>query len=191
MLRLLERKGLVLSEYLLPKGDSSPGRSHILFYPTAEASEVFSLPTGEADEEEEWEQVKVQVLDRLRRGRASDQEDVLRQVMSMIPEERSPFALCAEVITVLLLSLGKAKHSLGPRSPLTRLLELPATKLGMSLVAGLAAGMVQMDVASRRALDRLHDHLKRYEMSLEGLNIEKLEALRRYTQDVMKALSRS
>jgi hypothetical protein len=111
--------------------------------------------------------------------------------MSMIPEERSPLALCAEVIAALLLSIRGVKHSLGPHSPLTRLLESPATKLGMSLVAGLAAGMVQMDVASRRALDRLHDYLKRYEMSLEGLNLEKLEALRRYTQDVMKALSTS
>jgi len=109
----------------------------------------------------------------------------------MIPEARSPLAVCAEVITALLLSLEEVKHSLGPQSLLARLLAAPATKLGMSLAAGLAAGMVQMDAASRRAFDQLYEYVKRYEMSLEELDPEKLEALRRYAQDVVQALHRA
>lgn len=189
MLRLLERKGQVLSEYLLPKGDSSPGRSHILFQPTAEALEAGSPLLVRADgRDEEWEQFKARVLSKLQSGKASARKGVLRQVMDIIPEAQSPLALCAEVITVLLLNLKDVKHGLEPRTPLAKVLESPATKLGMSLAAGLAAGMVQMDVASRRALDRLNDYVKRYEASLDGLNTEDLEALRRYALDVVTVL---
>ncbi|MCK4361732.1 MAG: helix-turn-helix domain-containing protein [Dehalococcoidia bacterium] len=192
MLRLLERKGLVISEYVLPKESPSPGRSHVRFWPTAMAEEIFSQSVAEAAEYRgEWEQIKAQVLDRLRHGKASARKAVLRDVINMILEARSPLAVCAEVITALLLSLGEVKHSLGPQSPLARLLGAPPTKLGMSLAAGLAAGMVQIDTASGRALDRLYEYVKRYEMSLEELDPDKLEALRRYAQDVMKALYRA
>jgi len=192
MLWLLERKGLVISEYALPKKSPSPGRSHVRFWPTAKAEETLYQSVAEAEEDrQEWERVKALVLDRLRHGKASARKGVLRQVMSMIPEARSPLAVCAEVITALLLSLKEVEHSLGPRSPLARVLESPATKLGMSLAAGLAAGMVQMDAASRRAFDQLHEYVRSYEMSVEGLNSEKLEALRKYAQDVMKALHRA
>jgi len=192
MLRLLERKGLVISEYVLPKQSSSPGRSHVRFWPTAMAEETLSQSVAEAAEDrEEWEQIKAQVLNRLRHGKASARNGVLREVMNMIPEARSPLAVCAEVITALLLSLEEVKHSLGPQSLLARLLAAPATKLGMSLAAGLAAGMVQMDAASRRAFDQLYEYVKRYEMSLEELDPEKLEALRRYAQDVVQALHRA
>jgi len=42
MLRLLEGKGMVSSEYVMPKVTSGPGRSSILFFPTAEAIDLFS-----------------------------------------------------------------------------------------------------------------------------------------------------
>ncbi|MCK4722172.1 MAG: hypothetical protein KAT75_02655, partial [Dehalococcoidia bacterium] len=63
--------------------------------------------------------------------------------------------------------------------------------LGMSLAAGLVAGMVQMDTASMRVIDQLYEYVKRYEVALEELNPEKLEALRIYARDVVKALHRN
>lgn len=192
MLRLLERKGLVISEYVLPKESRSPGRSHVRFWPTAMAKEIFSQSVDEAAEErEEWEQIRAQVLDRLRHGNASARNGVLHEVMSMIQKARSPLAICAEALTALLLSLDEMKHSLGPQSPLARHLRTPATKMGMSLAAGLVAGMVQMDTVSLRALDQLYKYIKKYEIALEELNPEKLEALRIYAQDVVKALHRT
>jgi len=153
------------------------------------AEETLSQPVAEAAEDkEEWEQVKARVLDRLRQGKGSARKGVLREVMNMIPEARSPLAVCAEAITALLLSLEEVKHSLGPQGPLARLLAAPPTKLGMSLAAGLAAGMVQMGVASQRVFDDLYEHVKRYEMSLQELNPDKLEALRRYAQEVVRTL---
>ena len=192
MLRLLERKGLVISEYVLPKESRSPGRSHVRFWPTAMAKEIFSQSVDEAAEErEEWEQIRAQVLDRLRHGNASARNGVLHEVMSMIQRARSPLAICAEALTALLLSLDEMKHSLGPQSPLARHLRTPATKMGMSLAAGLVAGMVQMDTVSLRALDQLYKYIKKYEIALEELNPEKLEALRIYARDVVKALHRT
>lgn len=191
MLRLLERKGLVISEYVLPKESPSPGRSRVRFWPTAKAEEILSMPiTDTENEREEWEQIRAQVLDRVRHVTASARYGVLHEVMNMIPKTRTPLAICAEALTALLLNIDEMKHSLGPQSPLARLLGTPATKLGMSLAAGLAAGMVHMDAASQRAFDQLYEYVKRYEISLEELNPEKLEALRIYAQDVMKALHR-
>jgi energy-coupling factor transport system substrate-specific component len=37
MLRLLKRKGMVASQYLLPKKQRGPGRSMVVFYPTPSA----------------------------------------------------------------------------------------------------------------------------------------------------------
>lgn len=189
MLRLLERKGLVVSEYVLPKESPSPGRSHVRFWPTAMAEELFSQSVDKAAEErEELEQLRAQVLNRLRHGNASARNGVLHEVMNMIQKARSPLAICAEALTALLLNLDEMKQSLGPQSPLARHLGTPATKLGMSLAAGLVAGMVQLDTASMRAIDQLYEYVKTYEVALEELDPEKLEALRIYAQDVVKAL---
>jgi energy-coupling factor transport system substrate-specific component len=192
MLRLLERKGLVISEYVLPKESPSPGRSHVRFWPTARAEEILGMSiTNTENEREEWEKIRAQVLDRLRHGNASARNGVLYEVMNMIQKTRSPLAICAEALTALLLSLDEKKHSLGPQSPLARLLGMPTTKLGMSMVAGLVAGMVQLDTVSQRAFDQLYEYVKRYEVALEELNPDKLEDLRRYTHDVVKTLHRA
>ena len=189
MLRLLERKGLVISEYVLPKESPSPGRSHVRFWPTVEAEEILCiLPTNSAEEIKEWEQLKARVLDRLRHEKDSDRKSVLREVKSTLREAQSPLVISAKVITILLLSLKDVEHSFGSQSPLVRLLGVPASKVGMSLAAGLAAGMLQVDSASRYTFDQLHEYIKSYEQALAELSPEKLEALRRYTQNILSSL---
>ncbi|GAI51103.1 unnamed protein product, partial [marine sediment metagenome] len=67
MLRLLEQKGLVSSRYETPKETSGPGRSSIVFLPTAHATELFSYLAGESHEQREWEDVKASILTSLRK----------------------------------------------------------------------------------------------------------------------------
>ena len=191
MLRLLERKGLVMSDYVLPKESSSPGRSQVRFWPTARAKKIISMLTSDVEEDgEEWQRVKARILNRLRFGKASSRERVMREVTKMIPKAQSPLAVCVEVVTMLLLSVKKVQYNLGPQSILAKVLAAPPSKLGMSLSAGLAAGMVHMDAASRQIIDHLDEYAKRYETSLQELSAKNVEDLHEYTQDVISILHR-
>jgi DNA-binding MarR family transcriptional regulator len=191
MLRLLEQKGVVGSEYATPKVTSGPGRSNILFFPTAEAIELFSRLAGESQEQEEWEDVKAHIMASLRQGKASDYDDLLRELLTRIPEAGSPLVRCAEVITALLLSLRETKHTFGRRSPVSMLLGAPVGSLGMSTLAGLALGLCLADKKARHLLGNFQKYTKGYEASLQELSPKSLIALHRFTRDVWNTLKRA
>jgi DNA-binding MarR family transcriptional regulator len=191
MLRLLEQKGMVGSEYATPKAISGPGRSNILFFPTAETMELFSHLAGESQEQEEWEEVKAHILLSLRKGKASDYQDLLRELLARIPEARSPLVRCAEVITALLLSLRETKHKLGEQSPVSMLLGSPVTKLGMSILAGLTLGLCLADQKVRWLLGDFRKYTEKYESSLQELSPESLTTLHRFARDVSRILKRA
>ena len=188
MLRLLEQKGMVGSEYTAPKATSGPGRSSILFFPTAEAIDLFSRLAGESQEQEEWEDVKAHIIVSLRQGKASDYQGLLRELFVRIPEARSPLVRCAEVITALLLSLRQARHKFGERSPVSILLAAPASKLGMSILAGLVLGLSLADQKVQWLLGDFHNYTEKYEASLQELSPGSLIALHRFAQDVSRIL---
>jgi len=66
MLRLLEEKGLVTSEYVMPS--SGPGRSTIVFRPTEQGEALMRQLAGETWDREEWETVKARILKALQAG---------------------------------------------------------------------------------------------------------------------------
>ncbi len=191
MLKILEQKGMVKSEYVNPRVTGGPGRSTILFSPTAETTDLFSRVAGESHHDEGWEDVKARILADLRRGVDSEHNDLLRELVDRIPEAQSPLVHCAEVITALLITLRETGHTFGRRSPVGQLLETRVSRMGMSILAGLALGLC---LAHRRVQQRLsgfHRHMRRYEESLGELSPENLTLLHRFTCDVWKALARS
>ena len=190
MLRLLEQKGMVSSEYATPKTTSGPGRSSILFFPTAEAIDLFSRLAGESQEQEEWEDVKAHILTSLSHGKATEYQDLLRELLVGIPEAQSPLVRCAEVITALLLSLRETKHTFGRRSPVSMLLRAPIGRLGMSTLAGLVLGLSLADRKVQWLLGNFQKYTKRYEVSLQELSPESLVTLRQFTRDVWDMLKR-
>ena len=191
MLRLLEQKGVVSSEYTTPKATVGPGRSSILFSPTAKATDLFSHLAGESQEQEGWEDVKAHIMASLCQGKASEYKDLLRELLSWVPEARSPLVRCAEVITALLLTLRETKHSFGRRSPAGRLLQAPAGRLGMSILAGLALGLCLADEKVQHRLSGFQKHVEKYQASLQELSPENLILLQRFTWDVWKTLRRA
>jgi len=188
MLRLLEQKGMVGSEYSTPKATSGPGRSSILFFPTAEAIELFSRLAGESQGQEEWEDVKARIMESLRQGKASEYQDLLRELLTRIPEAGSPLVRCAEVITALLLSLRETKHTFGRRSPVSMLLAAPVGKLSMSILAGLILGLSFVDQRVQRLLVNYQEYTEKYEASLQELSRGSLAKLHRFTREVWNIL---
>lgn len=192
MMRVLERKGMVCSEYVVPDRPPGPGRANILFAPTPLAHELVARLAVEAGRDEEWEEVKARVLMALRSGGPPGYEDLLGEILARMPETRSPLAYAAEVLTALLLSLREAKHKFGPRSPLGILLDNTAGKMGMSMLAGLAFGLSAADRVNDRAHARLRanlpDHIRRYEAAVQELDGARAQALREFVGDMVATL---
>jgi len=189
MLRLLEQKGLVACEYVTPKATPGPGRSSILFSPTAKAMDLYSGLAGEDMEQEEWEEVKTRILTNLKRTNVSDYDDLLHELLAVMPEARSPLVLCAEIITALLIDVREARHKFGGRSPVSILLAAPVSKLGMSALAGIALGLCITDRAVGWLLGDSKEHFRRYEASLEELSDDGVRDLHGFVKEVIGVLA--
>ncbi|MEN8615395.1 helix-turn-helix domain-containing protein [Dehalogenimonas sp. THU2] len=188
MLRLLEQKGMVASIYGTPKETAGPGRSSVCFVPTAETIEIFSRLTGTVREQDEWDDTKTRVLANLSSGETDDYKDLLNELLDRIPEPRSSLVLCAEVITALLLKLKESKQELAQQDYLDSLLKAPATKLRMSVLAGLILGLSFADHETQRLLGVYQEYAEKYEASLEQLSRDSLFKLHRFTRDVWNIL---
>jgi len=194
MLRLLEQKGVVTSEYDTPKENAGPGRSNIRFVPTAETIELFTHLVGDIREQDEWDDVKARILTSLSKGKAGDCQEILKELLAKIPEPRSSLVRCAEVITALLLNLREAKQELTEQSSVDNLLKAPASKLRMSILAGLILGLSHADQEAQWLLgvyQEYEEYAEKYEASLQELSRDSLEKLHRFTCDVWNILKTS
>ncbi|APV45082.1 helix-turn-helix domain-containing protein [Dehalogenimonas formicexedens] len=188
MLRLLEKKGMVTSEYDTPKETAGPGRSSIRFVPTAETIELFAHLAGDIREQDEWDDIKTRVLTNLSRGEANDYKDILNELLARMPEPRSSLVRCTEVMTALLLKLRESKQNLTEQSSVDNLLKAPASKLRMSILAGLILGLSYTDQETQRFLGIYQEYAEKYEASLQGLSRDSLFKLHRFTRDVWNIL---
>jgi DNA-binding MarR family transcriptional regulator len=191
MLRLLEQKGMIASKYDTPKENAGPGRSNIRFIPTAETIELFSHLAGDIREQDEWDDVKARILTNLSKGKADNYKDVLKELLDKIPEPRSSLVQCAEVITALLLNLREARQELDKQSSVDNLLKAPASKLRMSILAGLILGLSHADQEAQRLVGIYQEYAEKYEASLQELNSDSLAKLHRFTRDVWNILKTS
>jgi len=184
MLRLLEQKGMVSSEYATPKVAAGPGRSSIHFSPTAKTIDLFFRLAGESHEQEGWEDVKAHILASLSQGKASEYEGLLRELLARMPEVRSPLVHCAEVITAFLLSLRETRDELTEQSSVGMLLRSPASRLRMSILAGLILGLSFADRRVQRRLGNYQEYADKYQASLQRLSRDGLLKLHQFTRDV-------
>ena len=66
MLKLLEKKGVAASSYVLGQKHAGPGRSMVVFYPTYQATRFLTQLRHEVLGSDEWQQAKELLLQRLR-----------------------------------------------------------------------------------------------------------------------------
>jgi hypothetical protein len=187
MLRVLEQKNMVGSQYTTPKEIAGPGRASVLFYPTTHATDFFSRTAGQTSEQEEWESLKATILESLRQVK-TDYKENLKELLAKSPAPRTPLAQCAKIVTALLISLKEAKHKLPDKSAVSSIIKAPVSKLRMSILAGLILGLSLADSKVSHVLGNYRKYTERYESSLKKLNKEGLVALHRFTQDVWDAL---
>lgn len=143
MLRLLEEKGYVTSEYRTGSEKPSVGRSEVVFLPTELARRrIEELATG-ADLGD-WDNAKSLILARIRAGEFQDRI-LAEEIIARVPPD-APEALryCFEVMTVLILRLGKGtgRHILAERLPLLLEKKGAVSRPGLLLLGGFVLGLL-------------------------------------------------
>lgn len=185
MLRLLEERGLVTSEYVLPKG-GGPGRSSIVFSPTEKAAAVMAQLAGEDWDTAEWDEVKERILTALREEKGTDYQNLLEEILHRIPERKSPMLYAAEMITAVLLNLHQLKEEAKGGSLLENLRTLGwPGELGLNALAGLTLGLTLVEKANRRITNLLLSYAQKYQDHLAKLSAENKKRLSDFAQEVM------
>jgi DNA-binding PadR family transcriptional regulator len=189
MLRLLEEKGLVSSEYVLPKESRERGRSTILFRPTGKAAEVMAELAGEGWDQEEWAVVKERILTALHEGRGTNYQDLLDEILLHIPQHKRPMIYLAETITAMILNVYQLREEAKAADLFDHLRRLGRPgELGLSALAGLTLGLALVERANRRFTSQLLSYTHRYQESLSRLGGEGQRTLAHFAQEAMQAL---
>ncbi len=187
MLRLLEERGLVRSEYVLRGKGQGAGRSSIVFRPTPQADALFAQLVGRTVGQGEWEAVKTRILETLRAGKVTDYEGLLEEILARLPQRESPMLYAAEMITAVILSLHQLREDASAAGLLDKLraLGLPG-EAGLKALAGLALGLSFAERINRRLISLLLSYTGRYQEILSRLSAENLQRLSNFAGEVIK-----
>jgi predicted transcriptional regulator len=185
MLRLLEERGLVTSEYVLPK-EGGPGRSSIVFYPTEKAAQAMAQQAGEDWDKKEWERVRERILQALDE-RKDAYQNLLDEILLRIPKRKSPMLYVTEMITAIFLQLHQLRDELKVNGifPDLHLVGLP-DELGLNALPGLTLGLTLVEKANRRVTTLLLSYTQKYQDNLARLSADNKKRLSDFAQEVMR-----
>ncbi len=187
MLRLLEQRGLVRSEYVLRGKGQGSGRSSIVSFPTAEAFALFGETGALGWDRTEWEQFRTHVLNRLRQQ--SDHQKLLEEILTRLSERTTPLVYAAQMATAIILNVLLVEEEGSASALVERLkaLGLPG-EVGLNALSGLTIGLSFVERANRRFTDRLVGATRGYQQSLARLSAEGKAHLSSFVQDVMRSV---
>jgi len=187
MLRVLEKKGVAGSEYLLSPQRRGPGRSQVVFFPTSS-----HVSDEAAETDEDWLRIKQRLLTRLREARDVDYREALTDLLSRLSDLGAPLEYCAETIAALLLNLALLREKVSERNPLRSLSSLfTAGEAGLGALAGLSLGSTLMAVGESSLTDRLLTSIRRYQDHLSQLSEENKRRLTDFLQEALTVFQRS
>lgn len=174
MLRLLEEKGYVSSEYKLGDDKSGPGRSTVVFTPTARAHHIMAVLTGESDNLD-WEAAKDRALSKLRNGLFEDQE-LSHEVFAHIPPDvhdgDEAISYCFELMTIIALNLSKSsrRQIISDYYPQILPVDCRNSAAGLCSLAGFALGVLASEEDDNDWYGELFPHVNRYQELVIGMD---------------------
>jgi Mn-dependent DtxR family transcriptional regulator len=179
MLRLLEEKGFVSSEYQLAPDKTGPGRAVRVFQPTQLAQKLFQSlaeETGGAD----WEEVKQHILDKTRKGEIQEPE-LVQEMLARIPSEgKSQVQYCVEVMTIVALRIRNIKGRILLKKFFPEMLPdtKPARRTDLCLLGGFALGMLAIeDSLDHEWEQQLLEHVQVYMDIVTKMDIRRCQLL--------------
>ena len=187
MMRLLEERGLVQSEYQRPEDMHGPGRSSVVFRPTRLAMKVIVGLANGRWSDDEWEQARARILDQLRSGKAADYERLLDELLKRLPDQHSPTVFLTQMVTAIALGLYSLKGAAdlnGIRNAI-RKVGLPG-ELDLSALAGLGVGLSLVERLNRRLPTAFLAQAKKYQRVLGELDLENRRRLAKFTREILE-----
>ncbi len=165
MLRVLEEKGLVTSEYRIQSEKPVVGRSEVVFVPTAYARQRFVELAGTADPGD-WDSVKKRITETIRDGELQDQATVEEVLARVPPDVPAVLRYCIEVMTIIVLRLGKGTGRQILAAILPQIIKDTGsvTRSGLVLLGGFALGLLAYE--GKGDLEWRHlllEHIERYQ----------------------------
>lgn len=175
MLRLLEEKGFVTSDY--QRGKPGPGRAEVVFWPTEFARQRLAQWMEGADDSD-WEEVKQRTLERILEDDLTGyaDEELAQKMFAMIPPD-GPASLryCGEVMTILILRLHNEKSRRCFRMYLPDILAdaEPVSAIDLNLLSGFILGLLAGENGTMQASnEELVDHVKQYQRTVLGMDAD-------------------
>ena len=172
MLRVLEEKGMVKSDYRRPSEKSGPGRSTVVFLPTSQALELLTA-LAEGVDFSNWEAVKQKILEKIRIG---DQpidnlsEDLFSRILS---EDHETLRYCMEVITIIMLRLrkGAGRRLLLDNLPILMQDTAATRKENLTLLLGFVLGiLVYENIDDHIWCHELFQHVKQSQSLIASID---------------------
>ena len=187
MLRLLEDRNFLASEYVLPSEREGGGRARVVFRPTATAQKLLAELAGDEWKEEEWNLVKERILHALRAGRGSDHQDLLDDLLVRVAEQRSPVIYTAEMVTAVILQAYQLKDNVADSTFLDRMHNMGLSdELSLSAFGGMAVGLSFAERANRRVAKALLAQSERYQEMIGQLNTQSRRHLTAFADQVVE-----
>src|SRR5512136_472465 len=189
MLRLLEEKGFVSSDYQLSAHKSGPGRSEVVFLPTPLSHQLIADMGGAS--RKDWETIKQRVVDEVKSGQVRDRELVQEMLARLPPEGQNPRRYCIEVMKVVALRLRDRPGGQVLRGYLPHLLpDKDANyRADLNLLGGFALGILASETKGDPEWgSELFDHVKRYQTLVNEMDPELRRKLARSLKHVFAPL---
>lgn len=190
MLRLLEERKLVQTEFFRPEDPSVPGRASVRFRPTALAARALKYLAGGAWNDDDWREAKKRILQVLRASEDEVYRTLIDELLVCIPNQQSVSAYLAEMSAVIVLSLHSlrqdAADAYSPKKVL-RSIGFPSD-LDLNALLGLGVGLSLVGSVNRRLASVLSAQANKFQSALATLSAENRRRIAAFTKEMVETL---
>jgi len=196
MLRVLEEKGLVTSEYHLPADKNGPGRAERLFYPTRLSTErdirLSEKFGGRVPDKEELKRIVFSGIDvgKFDFGDIWNKE-LADELLARVPDiEQGEISYCIEIMTIIVLRMEQSSSRKLLLDHLPALLpESKGTHENLALLGGFAFGILaQEGVEDVEWIQQLFVYIQQYLSIVLQLKSQECEQLAEALTEVFAKL---
>jgi len=189
MMKLLEEKGLVRSDYHVPGAGKGVGRSSIVFYPTPKGEALIKDLAGQVPEEKEWQRIKENILANLSKIKGTEYEKLLNELLKRVDTQEKPLLYCTDMTTALLLVIRGFKDKLKSGIPIRTILEeTPRMSTRLIALAGITMGLSLTGLAAKFKIAKILRQTKKYETYLQDMDSKRLKMLAEFLDEASRIL---
>jgi len=170
MLKTLERKGFLTSQYEVDQEKKYPGRARVMFAPTQLVNLVLS---GKNLEDmapvKEFQLLKERLMSICDKTTETAPEELVEQMRTELSSAENPLVFCTYVITILILQLQTmSKTSISLLKDVV--LEVSEGKIGLAMFVGVAIGSIAKTASQVQLFSHMADCLSGFQKNLAMLN---------------------